>query len=165
MLDSTLEFFTLAASNSLAVFCFCNLIIGIILVSGSSKPNESSPFLSDENLKKDAASSSADSIKVNKEDRLSSVGMADESRPFLIIRNVEIFEENAVSSFEKANESMKSNHDDEKLWSVSIPMDDIIIEEESDADKEEDDELRERIEEFIAKINRGWRDEKLETFS
>ncbi|XP_073316187.1 uncharacterized protein [Primulina huaijiensis] len=165
MLDSTLELFTLAASNSFAVFCFCNLIIGIILVSGSSKPNESSPFLSDENLKKDDASSSDDSIKVNKEDRLSSVGMADESRPFLITRNDEIFEKNVVSSSEKANESMKSNHDDEKLWSVSIAMDDIIIEEESDADKEEDDELRERIEEFIAKINRGWRDEKLKTFS
>ncbi|KAL8049812.1 hypothetical protein ABFX02_06G043300 [Erythranthe guttata] len=37
MLDSTIELISMAASNSLAVFCFCNLIIAILLV-GSSKP-------------------------------------------------------------------------------------------------------------------------------
>ncbi|KAK4431581.1 hypothetical protein Salat_0920200 [Sesamum alatum] len=38
MLDSTIELIGLAASNSLAVFCFCNLIIAILLV-GSPKPS------------------------------------------------------------------------------------------------------------------------------
>ncbi|CAL9008549.1 unnamed protein product [Prunus brigantina] len=36
MLDSTLDLITQAASNSLFIFCFCNLIIVIILVG--SKP-------------------------------------------------------------------------------------------------------------------------------
>ncbi|XP_073131284.1 uncharacterized protein [Henckelia pumila] len=162
MLVSTFELFTLAASNSLAVFCFCNLIIGIILVSGSSKPNESIPFpsiISDENLKKNADPTKADK-EDGEEDRLSSISTTDESRPFPITRNDEInLEKDAVSSSEKAKESIESNPDDEKFWSVSIAMDENITGEE------EDDELRERIEEFIAKINRGWRDEKLKAFS
>lgn len=42
MFVSTLELISLAASNSLTVFCFCNLIIVVLLV-GSSKPISSQP--------------------------------------------------------------------------------------------------------------------------
>ncbi|KZV51898.1 hypothetical protein F511_09162 [Dorcoceras hygrometricum] len=162
MWDSTFELFTSAASNSLAVFCFCNFIIGMILVSGSSKSKESSPspsIVSGENLKRNAVSSSME------ERRLSSFAMADDSRPFRITHNDEISEKNAGSLSEKADESIKCSDGDQKSWPVSIAVDEIIVEEAIDStDKEEDDELRKRIEEFIEKINRGWRDEKLKTF-
>ncbi|KAL0371618.1 UNVERIFIED_CONTAM: hypothetical protein Scaly_0843400 [Sesamum calycinum] len=108
MLDLTIELIGLAASNSLAVFCFCNLIIAILLV-GSSKP--SSQF--------------------------------DEGKP------------NALPTTEE-----------EKVSSVSIDM--VDNEEETLDQKQEyddDDELRKRVEDFIEKINRGWRAEKLKTYS
>lgn len=80
----------------------------------------------------------------DEEDHLSSVDTPDESRPFPITSNDEVWKKNAAPSSEKAKVSMKSDDDDEE---------------------EEDGELRERIEEFIEKINRGWRDEKLKNSS
>ncbi|KAI3458260.1 hypothetical protein Pfo_014923 [Paulownia fortunei] len=132
MLDSTIELISLAASNSLAVFCFCNLIIAILLV-GSSRP-----------------SSQFDEVKPN---------------AFPTIVNDDNFKKNTVSSCEKANALIET--EEENVSCVSIDMVDNEeetpdVEEEDDVD---DDELRRRVEEFIEKINRGWRAEKLKTYS
>ncbi|KAL2227158.1 uncharacterized protein LOC110011906 [Sesamum indicum] len=129
MLDSTIELIGMAASNSLAVFCFCNLIIAILLV-GSSKP--SSQF------------------EDGKPNALPTIG------------NDGCFKKSTVSSHTDA----LMEKEEEKVSSVSIDMVDNE-EETSDQEQEDvdDDELRKRVEDFIEKVNKGWRAEKQKTYS
>lgn len=137
MLDSTIELISLAASNSLAVFCFCNLIIAVLLV-GSSKPTpqfdqvvkpiNAFPINNDE-FKKNRVSSSPEKAK----DDLVQIEEEEE-------------EEEKVSS------------------AVSIDMVENGDETPDQDDDNDDDELRKRVEEFIEKTNRGWRAEKMRTY-
>lgn len=140
MLDSTIELISLAASNSLAVFCFCNLIIAVLLV-GSSKPTpqfdqvvkpiNAFPINNDE-FKKNRVSSSPEKGK----DDLVQIEEEEE-------------EEEKVSS------------------AVSIDMvenGDETPDQDDDNDDHDDDELRKRVEEFIEKTNRRWRAEKMRTY-
>lgn len=140
MLDSTIELISLAASNSLAVFCFCNLIIAVLLV-GSSKPTpqfdqvvkpiNAFPINNDE-FKKNRVSSSPEKAK----DDLVQIEEEEE-------------EEEKVSS------------------AVSIDMvenGDETPDQDDDNDDHDDDELRKRVEEFIEKTNRRWRAEKMRTY-
>ncbi|KAL0400846.1 UNVERIFIED_CONTAM: hypothetical protein Slati_4114500 [Sesamum latifolium] len=59
--------------------------------------------------------------------------------------------------------------EEEKVSSVSIDMvdneEETLDQEQEDDDDDDDDELRKRVEDFIEKINRGWRAEKLKTYS
>lgn len=137
MLDSTIELISLAASNSLAVFCFCNLIIAVLLV-GSSKPTpqfdqvvkpiNAFPINNDE-FKKNRVSSSPEKAK----DDLVQIEEEEE-------------EEEKVSS------------------AVSIDMVENGDETPDQDDDNDDDELRKRVEEFIEKTNRRWRAEKMRTY-
>lgn len=142
MLDSTIELISLAASNSLAVFCFCNLIIAVLLV-GSSKPTpqfdqvvkpiNAFPINNDE-FKKNRVSSSPEKAK----DDLVQIEEEEEEE-----------EEEKVSS------------------AVSIDMvenGDETPDQDDDNDDHDDDELRKRVEEFIEKTNRRWRAEKMRTY-
>ncbi|KAI3471065.1 hypothetical protein Pfo_027728 [Paulownia fortunei] len=132
MLDSTFELICLAASNSLMVFCFCNLIIAIIVV-GSSKP--SSQF--------------------------------NEEKPKVVpsIVNDDSFNKVSVSLCEKISTLVEAG----EASSVSITMVEneggSPDEEEEEEDDDDDDDLKRRVEEFIEKINNGWRAEKVKTYS
>ncbi|XP_059625466.1 uncharacterized protein LOC132268678 [Cornus florida] len=122
MFGSTIELITLAASNSLVIFCFCNLIIVFVLV-GVSKPT--SHF--------DQDSTAIPSSKVANGSKNGTKGE----------------ENNALTSSPEAS----SYHVSEAT----------VGENEVNDDKEDDDELRRRVEEFIHKINESWKVEKLGT--
>ncbi|KAF5959888.1 hypothetical protein HYC85_001097 [Camellia sinensis] len=132
MLDSTIELITLAASNSLVVFCFCNLIIGILLVGGSKPTSEFGqespippPIVSHRNKNSDI------------EGTITRCSLNNDNGSTMVS---ELSAEKAMVDEEKGDE-----------------------EEEEEEDDDDDDELRRRVEEFIDKINRGWKAEKLRT--
>ncbi|KAL7194035.1 hypothetical protein ACSBR2_025644 [Camellia fascicularis] len=126
MLDSTIELITLAASNSIVVFCFCNLIIGILLVGGTKPASE---FVQDS------------PIPLPIVDHRSKNGDIEETIATCSLNNdVDASTVVSESCAEKA-----------------------MVDEEKGKENEEDDELRKRVEEFIDKINRGWKAEKLRT--
>ena len=109
MLNSTIELISLAASNSHFIFCFCNLIIVILLVGGSKPASE---FAQDSPV----------------------------HHPKVAQRNKD--------DIEGTNTSIEAM---------------VVEEKENNNNVDEDDELRRRVEEFIDKINKGWKAEKLRT--
>ncbi|CAL5376803.1 unnamed protein product [Camellia sinensis] len=126
MLDSTIELITLAASNSIVVFCFCNLIIGILLVGGTKPASE---FVQDSPI----------------------------PPPIVDHRNKNGDIEETITTC-----SLNNDVDASTVVSESC-AEKAIVDEEKGKENEEDDELRKRVEEFIDKINRGWKAEKLRT--
>uniref|UniRef100_A0A5B7BT06 Putative histone acetyltransferase GCN5-like n=1 Tax=Davidia involucrata TaxID=16924 RepID=A0A5B7BT06_DAVIN len=119
MFNSTIELITLAASNSLIIFCFCNLII-VILLLGGSKPTS--------HFDQHSASPPPTVANRNKINDIKGTSVRSSSD-----------KKNASTSVSEA-----SNVNDEEV-----------------NENEEDDELRKRVEDFINKINRGWKAEKL----
>ncbi|EYU25002.1 hypothetical protein ABFS82_06G043100 [Erythranthe guttata] len=137
MLDSTIELISMAASNSLAVFCFCNLIIAILLV-GSSKPI-----------------SNFDEFEPKSSPTIVVHDVIDD----VIHDNLE---KNAV--LEADNDLVQT--EEEKVSSVTVSIIDTVENEDEDEDEEtEDEELRKKFEEFIERTNRAWRAEKMKTHS
>ncbi|KAG4952591.1 hypothetical protein JHK85_046458 [Glycine max] len=135
MLDSVLDFITQAASSSAFIFCFCNLIIVIILVdlkpSLSIHQESEIPLSKGENQKQEAKYSKS---LVEKE----------------------------TASLPQA---VEVSHDQEAETVESIEIegnDDCSNEEEDDDDDNninDEDELKRRVEEFIEKVNKGWKEE------
>lgn len=132
MFDSMFELITQAASNHLFIFCFCNLIIATIFLVGS-KPT-------------------------------SIIGRAGEIPLSLVI--------NTRTNRNPGTESKQLFYDDkEKLrnvnelvsYSQEAPVDDREENSNSNSKNEDhddhDDELRRRVEEFIEKVNKGWKAE------
>ncbi|CAI9774990.1 unnamed protein product [Fraxinus pennsylvanica] len=156
MFVSTFELICLAASNSHAVFCFCNLIIAILVVGSSmsaSQCNEEKPYPchsfpyenKDSTNMKNAASSSMKAKKLveTDEDEASSISIT------------------SVNNEERT--WVEEEEEEEASSSVGITM--VNDEEKSrDEEQDDDDELRRRVEEFIEKVNKGWMDEKLKTY-
>ncbi|KAL3524189.1 hypothetical protein ACH5RR_017023 [Cinchona calisaya] len=135
MLSSTFDLITLAAAstNSLVAFCFCNLIIVILLVS-SSKP------ISD-----------VDEESVIVENRIKSYTTCKS-----YTKMNEVSKDVKEAAINNVEESPDHHHHEEEEE-----------EEESQDCCEEanDDELRRRVEEFIEKVNRGWKAEKLRMYA
>ncbi|KAE9464974.1 hypothetical protein C3L33_03125, partial [Rhododendron williamsianum] len=132
MLNSTIELITLAASNSLVIFCFCNLIIAVLLVGGSKPGSE----FGDQDSR----------------------GIPTPPFTFRSRNEVEGLETTRSVLLDKHNASstgVSEARDDEKATADE--------EKENDDDGDDDDELRRRVEEFIDKINEGWKAEKLRT--
>ncbi|KAF9615342.1 hypothetical protein IFM89_022993 [Coptis chinensis] len=127
-----IELITLVSSNSHLVFCFCNLIIGILFVS-SSKSNSSHSNIE----------SGGNDILIPK--RIENEQIETDEITLLPIDIEESSNVPSVSNDDgkPVNEDSNDNIDDE----------------------EGEDELRIRAEEFIEKINRAWKAEKLATFS
>lgn len=155
MFVSTFELICLAASNSHAVFCFFNLIIAILVVGSSkstSQYNEKKPdpchsFAhenKDSTNMKNASSSSEIEKKLVKTD--------EDEASFVSITTV--------------NDEERSLVEEEEAEASFVSITTVNINEEISRDEEEDDddELRRRIEEFIEKVNKGWRVEKLKTY-
>ncbi|KAL7253880.1 hypothetical protein ACSBR1_008258 [Camellia fascicularis] len=130
MLDSTIELITLAASNSLVVFCFCNLIIGILLVGGSKPASE---FGQESPIPPPIPSHRTKNSDI--EGTITRCSLNNDNASTIVS---ELSAEKAMVDEEKG-------------------------EEEEEDDDDDDDELRRRVEEFIDKINRGWKAEKLRT--
>lgn len=119
MFNSPIELIASTASNSLFVFCFCNFIIVVLLISGSK------PAL-------DHAQGCADvPPRVTYEYKIDMGETKEEN----------VSTEDSELGIDEAN-----NH-------------------EKDEKEEGDDELRRRVEEFIEKTNRKWKEEKLRTYN
>nr|DAD18671.1 TPA_asm: hypothetical protein HUJ06_020134 [Nelumbo nucifera] len=125
MLDSTVEWITLAASNSLIVFCVCNLIVVLLLVSGSKPISHSDQ----------KARIGASTLRLTNK------------------RNVKLRDEETLLLSKDIEASLDATND-------SKNEDPGVV---GDKDDEEQDELRRRVEEFIYKVNKGWKAEMLGT--
>ncbi|KAM7266546.1 hypothetical protein ACFE04_004443 [Oxalis oulophora] len=136
MLESTLvglEMIMQAASNSLFIFCFCNLIIVMILIFGSKS---SSDF--------------------DQDSRHIPIYTSYNSH---VSRDKQGLPNNYIISYgnKYAEEEMINGHTDEKhINETNVSRSDNLDESECDTDEEdekeeEDDELRKRVEDFIAK--------------
>ena len=126
MLNSTIELISLAASNSHFIFCFCNLIIVILLVGGSKPASE---FAQDSPV----------------------------HHPKVAQRNKNDVEGSITTSIEAMVVEEKENK------GIKTSIEAMVVEEKENNNVDEDDELRRRVEQFIDKINKGWKAEKLRT--
>ncbi|KAJ6882915.1 hypothetical protein NC651_029251 [Populus alba x Populus x berolinensis] len=128
MFESTVELIAQAASNSLVIFCFCNLIIVMILMG--SKP-------------------------------VSNFGQESEIPQSMVTKTHTKVKEDILAM--PSLDGNKMSTDDGRVSDITLeePTGDDD-EEENGNDNEEDedeDELRRRVEEFISKVNHGWRAE------
>lgn len=147
MLDSVLEFFTQAASSSAFIFCFCNLIIVIILVD--LKPSLSIHQESEIPLSKGANQNVGANYKEIDTTSLPQAEEVSHDQKAEVVESIEIEGNDDCSNEEeeeKVEEEKEEDHDD-------------------DDDNHDDDELRRRVEEFIKKVNKGWKEELLSTSS
>ncbi|KAK7364251.1 hypothetical protein VNO80_12772 [Phaseolus coccineus] len=143
MLGSVLEFITQAASSSAFIFCFCNLIIVIILVD--LKP----------------------SLSIHQESEIHLLEGANDQKQGA--NSKPIVEKNTTAK----PQGVEVSHDDEAETVENIEIegneDEEKVEQEKDDDRSEkddsNDELRKRVEEFIQKVNKGWKEELLSTSS
>ncbi|KAG6716737.1 hypothetical protein I3843_04G056900 [Carya illinoinensis] len=131
MFDSILGFITQAVSSSVFIFCFCNLIIVIILVGSKSSFN-----LDDQ---------------------------GGEIPPSVLIIDATTNHKHGTNSEQVFNDSKLSRNIDEDSCSHEASVADgeenyRSNNKEDDNDKGED-ELRKQVEEFIDKINKGWKAE------
>ncbi|XP_021909393.1 uncharacterized protein LOC110823339 [Carica papaya] len=132
MFDSTLELITQAASNSLFVFCFFNLIIVIILAG--SRPG-SDVHQQTETLLPIGVYRNADDQKTNF------------NRNSVLVDVIEPVDEGEGNISDRSEDR---DVEDDKI-------------DEDDSGEGEEDALRRRIEEFIAKVNKEWKAEMLRT--
>lgn len=75
-------------------------------------------------------------------------------------------DEASFVSITTVNDEERSLVEEEEAEASFVSITTVNINEEISRDEEEDDddELRRRIEEFIEKVNKGWRVEKLKTY-
>ncbi|KAH7855737.1 hypothetical protein Vadar_028254 [Vaccinium darrowii] len=139
MLNSTIELITLAASNSLLMFCFCNFIIAVLLVGGSKPASE---YGQDSSI----------------------------PPPEFAFRDTNETEGTSSTTTTTTTTTCSVDNDNastgvSELCAVKADTVESVEEEEKENDDGDgdDDELRRRVEEFIDKINEGWKAEKLRT--
>ncbi|RXH94933.1 hypothetical protein DVH24_024617 [Malus domestica] len=136
MLDSTLDLLTQAASNSLYVFCFCNLIIVMILVG--SKPCSYVDQESVSTVTSSYKTRISNDHKQVEDDKCEQEGTMFKSP--IVFGQVANPEKKLATAGE--DNGSGDHHNESK-----------------ECDNE--DELRRRVEEFIEKVNRGWKAELL----
>ncbi|KAF5457733.1 hypothetical protein F2P56_021813, partial [Juglans regia] len=131
MFDSILGFITQAVSSSVFIFCFCNLIIVIILVGSKSSSN--------------------------------SDDQGGEIPPSVLIIDASTNHKHGTNSEQFFSDSKLSRNinEDSRSQETSVADGEENNKKEDDHDKGEDEELRRKVEEFIEKINKGWKAELL----
>ncbi|XP_056170462.1 uncharacterized protein LOC130138912 [Syzygium oleosum] len=133
MLDHTAELVAQAASNSLVVFCFCNLLIVIILMA----PKPSSNF----------EDSSEFHLPILTHNSVINKQRIDiEQPPKIEETSPEVMELCVSENLEKVGRSYNNEREDD-----------------GESNNDNDDALRRRIEAFIDKVNGEWKAEKLRT--
>lgn len=149
MLYSTVELVTQVTLNSHFVFCFCNIIIVFLLIDRAktnSCPGVSTsdplplPVYLNSHTKRDDHEK-YDNVLVLKEDS------SEESVP----------KEEVVEETETVIAEVKAETEAEAEAEAAEEK----TEETEEEDDVDDEELRRRIEEFINKVNKEWRKEKL----
>ena len=125
-----LELITQAASNSLFIFCFCNLIIAILLVASKS----SSDFGQQGEIPLSVVINTSTNHK----------HVTNGKQVFFYNKMLRNFDEVSYSHEAPVADKEESGNNNNK----------------KDEDKD-DDELRRRVEEFIEKVNKGWKAELL----
>ncbi|KAI4351871.1 hypothetical protein L6164_006176 [Bauhinia variegata] len=144
MIDSILEFITKAASSSAFIFCFCNLIIVIILI-------DLKPSLSFDQGSEISLSMIRNKAAKDKQEKNSKYPV-EENKPDPEAGEVSAPQEGlAVDKIENEDSDNCSNEEKEDK------------EDEDEDEDEDDDELKRRVEEFIEKVNKGWKAEMLGT--
>lgn len=143
MLASAVDLLTQAASNSLLVFCFCNLII-VIIVMGS-KPGS---YFEQES---EIPVSMSSSYKYNRNN--ANCKQVDDAKCKQ--------EEGTLVNPSDTVFSKVSSNAKKELATASDEKDSIISHHNDSKKCDNDDELRRRAEEFIEKMNKGWRAELL----
>ncbi|PIA49959.1 hypothetical protein AQUCO_01300595v1 [Aquilegia coerulea] len=151
MFDSTIELISLVSSNSHLVFCFCNLLIGILFVSNSK--SNSAPSYSEKNM---CLTLSPKRIEGDHKHE-------DDGDAILVdMKTISYAAEGPTPNIAEATANLNvveaPTTDEEHINTGEDNKND-------DEEEDDDDELRRRAEEFIAKINRAWKAEKLGTFS
>ncbi|CAA7026896.1 unnamed protein product [Microthlaspi erraticum] len=141
MLNIAFELIGEATSNSLLMFCFCNLII-VMILTGSSKPGSTDD------------STFTTPVSFN-ECNIASGDDNDDEEMVVDVSSTQNESVIDVSSSSDEDEDKESSHcfDEDK--------DDDESNEAEVEEEEGDDDLRKRVEDFIAKINNEWRHEKL----
>ncbi|KAJ7970066.1 putative Translation initiation factor IF-2 [Quillaja saponaria] len=133
MFEYTLEMITRAASNSHFIFCFCNLIIVIIFVGSKHRFNT--------DQEGEIPTSTVDKVRRNEKQGTNAKHLFDENKQFQSAAEVSNGQEAPADNNLETGDSDTCSYDEE----------------------EEEDELRKRVEEFIDKVNRGWKAELLRT--
>ncbi|KAK2653635.1 hypothetical protein Ddye_013491 [Dipteronia dyeriana] len=141
MIDSTLELINQAASNSLFIFCFCNLIILMIFMG--SKPVDSD-FEQESEVPQTVPVQTTTWENAKQERK--SMGSFDGSKILMEVKEAPNVQE------EPADDDKEEDSDSSGGSSSS-----------SSDDHDEDDEFRRRVEEFIEKGYRGWKAELMRT--
>ncbi|KAL1356140.1 hypothetical protein AAHE18_05G161900 [Arachis hypogaea] len=153
MLDSIVEFVTQAASSSAFIFCFCNFIIVYILVD--LKPTLSSSVHQENSEVTPSMGTNLQTQETNSK--------------FLVQKDTELraIQVSYVRQVEaEAEAEVKTIGNDECFVEEVKKEDEKEEKEEKEEEEEEDeDELRKRVEEFIEKVNKGWKEELLITSS
>ena len=156
MLDIAYELVGQATSNSLLMFCFCNLII-VIILTGSSKPGS----MDSQDYNTFTSSASFNSLASEDHDRCGD----DHDHEEMIVIDVQdesLTDPSSIPDEYEDKESCHCCHDDDDEEEDEDDDDDDDESSEADVEEEEeDDELRKRAEEFIAKVNNEWKHEKL----
>ncbi|KAI3423249.1 uncharacterized protein J3R85_011213 [Psidium guajava] len=137
MLDLTADLVAQAASNPLVIFCFCHLLIVIILMA--PKPSSNSEKSSESHLPILTHISVIDEQRID----IDQPPKNDETSP-------EVMELCVSENLEKEGRSCDNECEGDSEYDGGSTNDD-------------DDELRRRIEDFIDKVNREWKAEKLRT--
>ncbi|KAI6674791.1 hypothetical protein NL676_002697 [Syzygium grande] len=184
MLDLTVELVAQAASNSLVVFCFCNLLIVIILMS--PKPSSNLDERSELHLGVVTHDGVMDEQRLEIEQPPEDGETWPEVMELRVCENLEKEGRSYRGKGEDDNEGeqridIEQPPEDEETWPEVMQLcvcenlekeggsyngkgeDDN--EDDGESDNDDDDELRRRIEAFIDKVNREWKEEKLRTQS
>ncbi|CAA0401190.1 unnamed protein product [Arabidopsis thaliana] len=164
MLDIAFELIGDATSNSLLMFCFCNLII-VMIFTGSLKPglkdSQNSTFVNSVSYRYDMGNISSDDHYCGDDDENMKIAAAIPSAQDdpLIDDSSSDEEEDSESSHCYADDDDADDTDDDEDDADAAAADDDD-DEIKDSEEEGDDDLRMRVEMFIAKINNEWRHEK-----
>uniref|UniRef100_A0A0D3B036 Uncharacterized protein n=1 Tax=Brassica oleracea var. oleracea TaxID=109376 RepID=A0A0D3B036_BRAOL len=152
MLDIAYELVGQATSNSLLMFCFCNLII-VIIITGSSKPGSTDS--------QDYSFTNPVSFNNLSSEDHDCCGDNDDHEEMIVIdvQDESLTDPSSIPDEFEDKESCQCCHDDDE--EEDDEDDDDESNEEDVEEEEEDDELRKRAEEFIAKVNNEWKHEKL----
>ncbi|XP_019090344.1 PREDICTED: nucleolin-like [Camelina sativa] len=168
MLHIAFELIGEATSNSLLMFCFCNLII-VMIFTGSSKPgsmgSQDSTFVNPVSYDM-CYIASDDHDRVDDHDdgamNIAAVVPSVQDEPLIDDSSSDEEEDREISHCYADDDDDDFSDEDED---DSDNDDDDESKEAEDEEEEGDDDLRTRVEEFIAKINNEWRHEKLKALN
>ncbi|KAL2920538.1 Frequency clock protein [Bienertia sinuspersici] len=144
MLNSIIELITQASSNFHLIFCFCNILIVILLIDRSNKDSKCSSTSSSEFLQIVITTGYENYGKVAEDDDSSEELSSEAAMPIQYDEEVDTEEDD-------------DTEEDEDDYDYGYGYD-YECDEELEYDS---DELKKRIEEFINKTHREWRAERL----